>query len=117
MIAVLNWLLAHWWVFIWLSVFGFFGGVRNFFAGLAGAVGSIGERHHERRMRELELKALIERHAGVLAPEPAAGVKPGLCVHRNVVPVVSKAEEVVAWLCRTCDEKLPAGWAVREEDL
>ena len=56
------------------------------------------------------------RAIDLAAPSAAALPKPGLCVHRNVVQVMS-GEEIVAWLCRTCDAKLPAEWAVREEDL
>jgi len=115
MIAVLNWALDHWWVFFWLGIFGFFEGVRNFFMGIAAAIGSVGDRRHARRMRELELRAQIEK--GTLATQTAPPPTPGLCVHRNVVRVMSSADEVVAWLCRTCDAKLPAEWAVREEDL
>lgn len=118
MIALLNWLLVHWWVFFWLSVFGVFKAVREFFVGLARALGSIGERRHQRRMRELELHAEIERHAaGGAIPESILAVKPGPCVHRKVVPVIAADETVAAWLCRSCDTQLPADWAVREEDL
>jgi hypothetical protein len=112
MIAVLDWALEHWFLFFLLSVFGVFEGVRDFFVG---AWTEITGTRHKRRMKELRAQAKIiraSRHA-----ETAALPKPGPCVHRNVVPVVSKAEETVAWLCRTCDTKLPAEWAVREEDL
>jgi hypothetical protein len=117
MIEFLNWCLVHWWVFFWLGVFGVFEGVRNFFTGIVTAIGSVGDRRHERRMSELELRARIEGRTAGGVPAPASAVKPGPCVHRNVVPVVSKAEEVVAWLCRTCETRLPADWAIREEDL
>ncbi len=112
MIAVLNWALAHWYWFFWLSIFGVFEGVRDFFVS---AWKEITGTRHKRRMKELRAQERIAR-ASVRA-EAAALPKPGLCVHRNVAAVVSKADEVVAWLCRSCDEKLPANWAVREEDL
>jgi len=114
MIAVLTWAAEHWFLIFLLSVLGVFEGIRDFFVD---AWREITGTRHKRRMKELRAQAKIiraTRHA------EAAGLpksKPGLCVHRNVVPVVSKAEETVAWLCRTCDEKLPANWAVREEDL
>jgi hypothetical protein len=115
MVAVLNWLLAHWYVIFWLAIFGVFEGVRDFILGLARAVGSVGDRRHKRRMKELRAR---ERIALAGRQEGAAVLPvPGPCVHRNVVPVVSKAEEVVAWLCRSCETRLPAEWAVREEDL
>jgi hypothetical protein len=112
MIAVLNWSIDHWWVFFWLSIFGVFRGVRDFLHGTFEAIAGIGERRHKRRMKELRLRAQI-----AALPETRVGITPGLCVHRNVTPVVSVADEVVAWLCKSCDEKLPAGWAVREGDL
>jgi hypothetical protein len=115
MITVLNWLLAHWYVFFWLFAFGVFEGVRDFIFGVARTIGSIGDRRHKRRMKELRAQERIAR-AGREAGT-AVLPKPGPCVHRNVVPVVSKAEEVVAWLCRSCEARLPAEWAVREEDL
>jgi hypothetical protein len=115
-IAVFNWLLAHWFLLFLLSAFGVFEGVRDFFTGIAQAVSLAGERRHKRRMKELRLRARIAE--GAVLPRPAGqGSAPGPCVHRNVVPVVSAAEEVVAWLCRSCETRLPADWAVREEDL
>jgi hypothetical protein len=111
-ISVLNWALTHWYWFFWLAVFGVFEDVRNFFVKTWKEV--TGTRH-KRRMRELRAQERIARatqHAGSAALPP-----PGPCVHRNVAAVVSKADEVVAWLCRTCKTQLPADWAVREEDL
>lgn len=111
MIAVLNWLVNHWYVIFWLAIFGVFEGIRDFFIDLAKAAGSIGERKHKRRIKELKLQAQIVGEAAT------ASKKPGPCVHRNVTPVISADETVVAWLCKSCEEKLPADWAVREEDL
>jgi len=109
-ITVFDWLLAHWYLW-WLFLF-FFEGVRDF---LVETWDSIARGRHKRRMKELKARERIARaEAGT---GTAALPVPGPCVHRNVVPVISKAEEVVAWLCKTCDEKLPANWAVREEDL
>jgi hypothetical protein len=112
MIAVLNWSLTHWWVFLWLSVLGVFEGVRDFFLGVFAAFASIGERRHQRRMKELKLQARIASGAVAVAP------KPGQCVHRNVTAVISTVDdELRGWLCKSCDERLPANWAVRAEDL
>lgn len=114
MIALFDWLLAHWFLIFLLSALGVFEGVRDFFVGTWNAIAGAG---HKRRMKELRAQAELERvRAGAVRDLPATP-KPGPCVHRNVVPVVSKAEEVVAWLCRSCDTRLPADWAVREEDL
>jgi hypothetical protein len=109
-IAVLNWSLEHWWVFLWLSIFGVFEGVRDFFIGIFEAVAGIGERKHQRRIEEIRAAA-----PAPLAPSPLP--VPGPCVHRNVVQVRDHSDELVGWLCRGCDEQLPASWAVREEDL
>lgn len=40
----------------------------------------------------------------------AVPIAQGHCVHLDVEPVASISGQVVAHLCRTCDEKLPAGW-------
>jgi hypothetical protein len=112
MIAILNWSLSHWYVFFWLFVLGVFEGVRDFFVSIAMTVASIGDRKHQRRIEEI--RALHPAPPDVLT---STVPKPGPCVHRNVTPVVSAADEVVAWLCRTCETRLPADWAIREEDL
>jgi hypothetical protein len=112
MIAVLTWAAEHWFLIFLLSILGVFEGIRDFFVD---AWREITGTRHKRRMKELRAQAKIIR--ATAKADVAALPKPGLCVHRNVVPVVSKAEEVVAWLCRTCGERLPADWAVREEDL
>jgi hypothetical protein len=111
-IAVADWLLSHWLLFFFLGILGVFGAVRDFFVS---AWKEVTGTRHKRRMKELKAQARIARAAS--HAETAALPVPGPCVHRNVVPVVSKAEEIVAWLCKACDEKLPANWAVREEDL
>lgn len=112
MIAILNWSLDHWYVFFWLAVFGVFEGVRDFFLGIFEAIAGIGERRHQRRIEEIRAAAPV-----VTAPARIAGKTPGPCVHRQVAPVVSAAEELVGWLCKSCETQLPADWAVREEDL
>lgn len=114
MIAFLDWLGHHWYWFFWLWIFGVFEGVRDFFRGIARDIGSIGDRRHRRRMEELGLLTRIaEGPAGSDRPQ----VTPGPCVHRNVTRVMSIDDELVGWLCKTCDTKLPPDWAVREEDL
>lgn len=118
MIAVLNWSLEHWYVFFWLFVFGVFEGVRDFFLGIFGAIASIGERRHERRMEELKLQ--VPTLPPGYEPPSAAMVppkKPGPCVHRNVTAIVAADDSLVGWLCKGCETRLEPGWAVREEDL
>lgn len=116
MIAVLEWLVHHWYWWFWLWVLGFFDGVRDFFAGIGRSVAGIGHSRHKRRMKELRLELAIEAARRDGTPLPAA--RPGRCVHRNVAPVIPATEEApVGWLCKSCDARLPADWAVREEDL
>ena len=118
-------LLAGWW---WLLLI--FGGAILEFVGETFDVGvtalrwrAKAKRKHQLELKRLELKRLelqiARANAGEVPGDGAARltVKPGPCVHRNVVPVISRAEELVAWLCRSCDARLPADWAVREEDL
>lgn len=111
--ALLHFAASYWWL---LLIFGgaiasFLEGVRDFFVDTVKQLSGI---RHERRMAKLEAQAEVARARE--APAPAAP-RPGRCVHRNVVPVVSADEKVVAWLCKSCDTRLPADWAVREEDL
>jgi hypothetical protein len=109
-IAVLNWSLNHWYVFLWLSVFGVFEGVRDFFAGIAERVMELGDRRHERRME-------MARARSAALPAPDAAPKPGPCVHRRVRQVRDLDGDLAAWLCDGCDTQLPADWAVAKEDL
>lgn len=111
MIAVLNWSLNHWWVFLWLSIFGVFEGVRDFFAGIGAAILELGDRRHERKME-------LARARTETGPPPAPATLPAApCRHRNVVGVRDRTETVVAWLCKGCDARLPADFSVYEEDL
>jgi len=112
MIAVLDWSLNHWYVLLWLSVFGVFEGVRDFFLAAFEVIAGAGERRHQRRIEEIRAAAPV-----VTVPDRALARKPGHCVHRNVSPVIAADESVAAWLCRSCDAQLPADWAVRQEDL
>lgn len=107
-------LLSYWWLFL---IFG--GGIlewigETFNVGLS-AMYRRAELRHQRQMdiRRVELEITQARTGAV----PSSALKPGPCVHRNVVPVVAADESVTAWLCRSCDKQLPADWAVREEDL
>lgn len=112
MIPVLNWCLNHWYVFLWLGVFGVFGAVRDFFAGMFAAIIAIGDRRHERRLE-------IARAAAIPAARSEPAPKPGRCVHRRVKQVRDIDGNLVAWLClkEGCDEQLPPDWAVAKEDL
>jgi hypothetical protein len=105
MVAALNWLLVHWYVFFFLSVFGVFEGVQNFFVSIAEAIGhGIGTRHQA---------------APVSAAPAAALPTPGECVHRNVKQIRTADGELVGWQCQKlgCEERLPPAWAVAAEDL
>jgi hypothetical protein len=90
-----------------------------------GVFGWIGERWREMRQVRHQRRLEIEqaRAPRILPPANVTQLRPprpGRCVHRNVVPVMSDDElepEVLAWLCRSCDTRLPPDWAVREQDL
>ena len=117
MITLLNWCLAHWYVWFWLAVLGVFDGVRDFFYGVAVAIGGSAERKHQRAL-ELE-----RARAKTAKAQAKAGTEimptPGPCVHRRVLPVHDGTGERVAWLCQNddCREQLPRNWAVEPADL
>ena len=118
MIAVLNWLLAHWWVFIWLSIFGVFEGVRDFFLGCAEAIGDLFSIRHRRKLELAKAQAKAARAQARAAGIPADRTLPAApCRHRNIVGVRDRTDKLVAWLCLGCDTKLPASFSVYEEDL
>ena len=70
--------------------------------------------HHKRRVALAKAKAKAVSQPAVPA---TAEKQPGPCVHRKVTPVIGGDDEVVAWLCKSCDTQLPYDWAVRAEDL
>lgn len=109
MIAILNWVAAHWFLIFLLAWLGVFSEIRDFFVS---AVNAVTGTRHKRRMKELKLQAEIAAAQQAAPARPA----PGRCVHRNVTPVISD-DTVVAWLCKSCETDLPADWAVRAEDL
>ena len=112
-------LAANWWWLIWFAGGAIDWVLETFDAGL-GALARRSRRSHKRRMARLRLELQIAEAQGA-APQPrvttAPAVAPGRCRHRNVVSVRDRADVIVAWLCRSCDTKLPADWAVCEEDL
>lgn len=73
MIAVLNWSLNHWWIFLWLSIFGVFEGVRDFFLGCAEGIADLFSLRHRRK---LELAKAQAKAAGAQAAAavPSAGL-------------------------------------------
>jgi hypothetical protein len=99
-----------WWVFI------FGGGIFGWIGERFDAMRRRGQRkrRHQIALKRLDLQ--IAQAKAQSLPLPAADVKPGKCVHRNVTQVMSD-DKVVAWLCKSCDAQLPADWAVRKEDL
>jgi hypothetical protein len=108
-VAVLNWLLSHWFLIFLLSCFGVFRSVRYFFTDIAEAIGG-GRHEHNTELAGTQAEA-------VTSP-PAAGTLPAApCRHRNVVSVRDRTDKVVAWLCKGCDTSLPADFSVYEEDL
>ena len=111
---ILTLLISYWWVLLLVggAVLEWIG--ETFNMGLT-ALHRRSKLKHKRQMdlKRMELE-IAQTKAGVV---PSLLPKPGPCVHRHVTPVISAAEELVGWLCKTCDTRLPADWAVREEDL
>jgi hypothetical protein len=111
MTEVLTWVGRNWLLLIlwWLFGGGITVAVRHYIRD---------RRKHKLALREVELKIARARSRENLLPAVAQSPKPGLCVHRNVKPVISPfpEEKLTAWLCE-CGEQLPANWAVRAEDL
>lgn len=116
MAAVLTWVGHHWGLLFLLWFLGVFSGVRNFILDTLSVITG-----HPRPVRELEWDDDDDddddEEDEQPTPQPAVTKRPGPCVHRNVSPIVSVTDEVVGWLCKTCTKRLPADWAVREEDL
>ena len=112
MIALLNWSLAHWWVFFWLAIFGVFEGVRDFFVSMAGAAAGVFDRRHQQRLEEIRAA-----HPVPAAEHAEITPAPGRCVHRRIKQVRDVTDELVGWLCVGCDTRLPPDWAVAAEDL
>lgn len=54
-----------------------------------------------------------------VGPGGATAFTPGPCQHRHSVPVQTLDGEVAGWLCLNpgCGERLPATWAVLDQDL
>ena len=101
------WLAHNWgWVIFWVWILGGFSAASEWCRRAL-------HTHHKRKIALAKAKAKA-------VPQPALAAtgekQPGPCVHRQVRPVVA-ADEVVAWLCKSCDAQLPADWAVRAEDL
>lgn len=110
--AFLTWFSHYWWLlFIFGGVIGsLLEGVRDFV--LAALETIFGNRHAQ--VTPPATHAPIQTAPGTA---PVAGKKPGPCVHRRVTRIMSVDDELVGWLCTNCDTRLPADWAVREEDL
>lgn len=108
-------LLNYWWLFL------LFGGAVLEWVGETFDVGvaALRRRAKAKRKHQLELKRLeLEIAQAHSAPAGAAlSPAPGLCRHRKAVPVRTSEGDTVAWLCRSCDTKLPAEFSVYEEDL
>ena len=105
-----------WWV---LLLFG--GAILEWIGGVLSAIyealAGLGTARHRRRIELLKAQAKLEKARYTPSIQLA---KPGPCVHRNVVPVISSDGingSVTSWLCKTCDTQLPHDWAIRQEDL
>ncbi len=117
-----RWLFHDWnWVWIWVFwgvIASFFEGVRDFLVDTWRLLVHGRQEREIALMKEKRKLARAEADLAAAQGQPAALPKPGPCVHRRVVPVIAAGEDAPsAWLCRNCEEQLPADWAVREEDL
>lgn len=119
MIALLDWALSHWFLLFLLAALGFFDWVRDLTRDIGSGIASVFSVGHRRRMEELRLQVKLEKARAASGEPPAvAAPKPGQCVHRQVAAIIPATEEdPVGWLCKSCGTRLPADWAVREEDL
>lgn len=118
MTHLLAWCAENWWIIFIAWWFGVFGFVAGFLDELRRAYKRMirNRRKHQLAVKRLELRIAqteAQREEKSLVRTPL----PGPCVHRRVTSVVDKSDKVVAWLCKNCDEQLPADWAVRAEDL
>lgn len=111
-------LIVAWW---WLApiALGIIAGIYEF-------THEILKTHHKRRLAIEKARARTAEAAAYqgrmkLPYVPSAAIEPGAgpCKHRsNVVAVFDEVSgERLAWLCKTCDTQLPAGYAVGPEDL
>jgi hypothetical protein len=109
------------WVFggsILAALMAVLGGIRDFLLSIGRGLAALATAPHRHRMEELRARAELARAEQQAAPAVTPGEKkPGSCVHRNVTAIIPANEDTpVGWLCR-CGERLPATWAVLEEDL
>lgn len=112
-VSIVNLFAAWWWLLIPIggAVLEWIG--ERFDMGVA----ALRKRAKLRRKHQLELKKLELQIAQAHAGHPGAPAVPDLCRHRQAVPVRDNDGNVLAWLCRSCDQQLPAGFSIYEEDL
>ncbi len=110
--VVVNFILMNWW-WLWIPLFGIIGWCGD-------QVYDAVHSHREYRLKlAKEMRKAAQAQAHATTPAAVSRPKPGPCVHRVVVPIIplnDNGSEPVGWLCK-CGERLPANWAVLEEDL
>ena len=108
-------LVGYWWVILIFggAILEFLG--ETFDVGLS-ALHRRSKMKHKRRLQALRLELQIAE-ARAAGTTPARSLPAAPCRHRNVVGVRDRRDKLVAWLCKGCDEQLPADFSVYEEDL
>lgn len=114
---ILDFILMNWW-WLWIPLFGIIGWIGD------QVYNAVNSRREYRLRLAKEMRKAAQAQARAAMPAAPADArsrpKPGPCVHRNVVPVIPLSDSgstPVAWLCNSCGTRLPADWAVLEEDL
>jgi hypothetical protein len=124
MVPVLNWMLAHWYAWFWLWVFGAFQWGRdlvlNILSGIANIISALTGHNREQEIRQLKAAAKLAKAQAKLANLPASS-RTDECIHDDVTRVTSVTDETVGWICRNpdCGVQLPADpadWDVEPQD-
>lgn len=113
-------LMSYWWLLL------LFGGaivsvISSAFSTTVKALGHWSRTRHQRKLELAQIRAQAVRVADQGrkfedSVNDSLKLVPGPCAHRRLMPVHAVTGELVAWLCRTCDQRLPADYAHLEED-
>jgi hypothetical protein len=109
--------ISYWWVILIFggSILGWISETLD--VGLS-ALHRRSKLKHRRKLEALRLELQIaEARSAAPVAEVSGAPRPGPCVHRRVKQVRDRGDELVGWLCTSCDAQLPADWAVAKEDL
>lgn len=112
-------LMSYWWLLL------LFGGtiISAISSAFSITIKALGHWSHTRHQRKLELAQARAQSVRVAergrkfkdSVNDSLTLVPGPCVHHRLMPVHAVTGELVAWLCRTCEERLPADYAHLED--